>query len=201
MPFITFYGINNIGKTTHVKLLVERLRHEGYDAISLKYPVYDIAPTGPFLNQTLRHHDGAQALCEEELQLWFTLNRFQFQPTLEQYLKEGKIVIAEDYVGTGIAWGATKGASESWLTELNMPLRKADFSILMTGERILKSKEDSHIHENDDHLVLRVGETLKRLAAEQHWYVLPVHEKREETAEDIYNVVKNFLATFPSANS
>jgi hypothetical protein len=43
---------------------------------------------------------------EHELQLWFVLNRYQYEPELKKLLNDGYIVIAEDYVGTGIAWGA-----------------------------------------------------------------------------------------------
>ena len=191
--FITFYGINNIGKTTHVKMLTDRLRREGHDALSLKYPVYDIAPSGPFLNQVLRGAEGAQKISEEELQLWFTVNRFQFQPTLEQYLRDGKIVIAEDYVGTGVAWGSTKGADEAWLETLNAPLLKSDFSIFLKGERSLRAEEDSHLHENNHDLAARVAATLDRLSKQHGWHVIEVREKKEETAEVIYSAVKNFL--------
>ena len=31
--FIAIYGVNNIGKTTHAKLIVERLKKEGHDAV------------------------------------------------------------------------------------------------------------------------------------------------------------------------
>ena len=120
--FITFYGINNIGKSTHAELLTERLKAEGHDAIFVKFPVYDLNPTGPYLNQFLR--EGKQEISEEELQMWFTLNRFQAQPRLKKWLDEGKIIVAEDYTGTGLAWGSLKGADLTWLTEMNKYLIK-----------------------------------------------------------------------------
>ena len=52
--FITFYGINNIGKSTHARILYDRLKELGYDPIYLKYPVYDMEPSGPYLNKILR---------------------------------------------------------------------------------------------------------------------------------------------------
>ncbi|MBI5754595.1 hypothetical protein HZA41_00065, partial [Candidatus Peregrinibacteria bacterium] len=74
--FITFYGINNIGKTTHARRLCRRLVDRGIRAEFLKYPIYSIEPTGSFLNKILR--SGAkQTISEEELQMWFALNRFQ----------------------------------------------------------------------------------------------------------------------------
>jgi len=84
--FITIYGINNIGKSTHAKRLVERLKKLGKKAVYIKYPIYDLAPTGPFLDKVLRHSK-KQKMPEEELQLWFVLNRYQFQPKLKKSCK------------------------------------------------------------------------------------------------------------------
>ena len=119
--FITVYGINNVGKTTHTKRLVNRLREEGHDAIRIKFPVYDVHPSGDYLNTLLRSGQ-EQTISEQELQLWFVINRYQFQPTLIKWLEQGKIVVAEDYVGTGIAWGTAKGAPMKWLENLNKHL-------------------------------------------------------------------------------
>ena len=147
--FITLYGINNIGKSTQVKLLAQKLKKDGYDVLVLKYPCYEIKPTGPMLNKFLRQKKNQQHISEEELQMWFTLNRYQFEPRLKQYLSRGKIVIAEDYAGTGIAWGIAKGASEKWLLDLNQYLLKENFSLLLIGDRSFSSREKNHIHDTD----------------------------------------------------
>ena len=62
---ITIYGINNIGKSTHAKLIVERLKQNGYKAFYVKYPVYNMEPTGVFLNEVLRG-EGGQKISEDE---------------------------------------------------------------------------------------------------------------------------------------
>ncbi|MFC1616445.1 dTMP kinase, partial [Patescibacteria group bacterium] len=132
--FITIYGINNIGKTTQSKLLVENLEQAGYDVIYVKYPVYSIEPSGPFINKILRNSNN-QSISEEELQSWFVLNRYQYQPKLIQFLNEGKIIVAEDYSGTGIAWGTAKGVNQSWLESINNNLLKEDLAIMLEGQR------------------------------------------------------------------
>lgn len=192
---ITFYGINNIGKTTHAQLLTKRLCEEGYDAVYIKFPVYDQEPTGKYLNNFLRNStDKKQSISEQELQMWFTLNRFQFQPTLEKWLSDGKIVVAEDYIGTGIAWGMTKGADPEWLTMLNRDLRREDFALLLEGERALKAREESHIHESDDELVESARANFSQLADKHGWRRVQIAETKEESAEKIYSEVKNFLS-------
>lgn len=155
------------------KRLVERLKREGYDAEYVKFPVYDIAPTGPALNGFLRN-GGAQDISEKELQLWFTLNRYQFQPTLKKWLDSGKIVVAEDYTGTGIAWGTVKGASTDWLESVNEELIREDLAILMDGERFREAEESGHIHESNETLMIRSREVHQMLGKRYGWITVPV---------------------------
>jgi len=186
--FIALYGINNIGKSTQAKLLVERLRAEVYPVHYVKYPVYDLKPSGTFLNHVLRGGQ-SQHVSEEELQMWFTVNRFQMQAQLEAWLSAGDLVVAEDYIGTGLAWGATKGANLEWLEALNAPLRKPDLEILMDGERFLVGKEKGHLHESDDDLMERCRDMHLSLAARFHWERVSSQGSVNEVAERIWALV------------
>lgn len=190
--FITIYGINNIGKSTQAKLLVDRLNKEGYKAKYVKYPVYDLAPTGPFLNKVLRG-DGEQKISEDELQLWFILNRYQFEPQIKEWLKEGYIVVAEDYIGTGIAWGTAKGLDKNWLKNANKYLLKEDFAIMLEGKRDLRAQEKNHVHEQNDLLVEKCTRVHEELAEEFGWKKVKVQGRIEDTAENMWEVVKDCL--------
>lgn len=190
---ITLYGINNIGKTTQALRLVERLKAEGFDAVYVKYPVYEIDPTGTFLNQFLRSGE-AQAITEEELQMWFTLNRYQFQPTLKQWLDEGKIVIAEDYIGTGIAWGTVKGASTEWLETMNEHLIKEDLSIMIDGERFKDAAEDGHLHESNEAFMKRSRQVHLELAERYDWTVVPLKEGVEPMNDVLWELLQLHLS-------
>jgi len=189
---ITLYGVNNIGKSTHAKLLVDRLKKEGYDAIYLKYPIYDQEPSGSYINQILR--SGKQNISEEELQLWFTVNRHQFQFTLQSYLDEGKIIVAEDYIATGLTWGAAKGADLEWLKEINKYLIPEDITILMDGERATTAIEDHHIHENNHNLIKKVRQNLLDLAAERDWKIVQLQPTKPETHRLIWKALSPALA-------
>jgi thymidylate kinase len=188
---ITLYGINNIGKTTHTVRLVERLRAAGHDAVRVKFPVYDVHPSGDFLNKVLR--DGGPPISEEELQMWFVLNRYQFQPTLKGWLDEGKIVVAEDYVGTGIAWGTTKGLETEWLETLNRNLIKEDVAILMDGERYKNAIEEGHLHEENHDLVDRCREVHLELGAKYDWVKVDLQPEKEDTSNLIWDAVAPHL--------
>lgn len=185
---ITLYGINNIGKTTHSHRLVERLKKAGYEVEYIKFPVYELEPTGTFLNRLLRSGEG-QTISEEELQMWFTLNRYQFEPTLKRWLSEEKIVVAEDYIGTGLAWGTVKGARTEWLEALNCHLLKEDLVLLLDGERSVSAMEAGHLHEANDAFMLRSREVHLELGERYGWQKISVQPTKEATEELIWQAV------------
>jgi len=190
--FITLYGINNIGKSTQAKLLMSSLAKHGYKAVYLKYPIYDLEPTGPMLDKILRH-EGDQKLTELELQKLFAQNRRDYEKQLRKLLDEGNIVVAEDYIGTGIAWGTAKGVSLEAMEILNDGLLEEDLSILCLGTRNLNAKEENHIHENDDELVKKVETQLLMLAKRYSWKTFVMKKRIQETADALWELVANFL--------
>lgn len=189
---ITLYGINNIGKTTHTQRLVQKLQEEGYDAVRVKYPVYAIEPSGPYLNAFLRS-GGQQTISEAELQLWFVLNRHQFQPTLQSWLDAGKIVVAEDYVGTGMAWGHAKGLDFEWLESINRFLIPEDLAILLDGSRATASIESGHLHEENHELIERCRESYLQLAKKYNWERVQLQPTKEQTFQLIWEKVAKHL--------
>ena len=118
---IVLYGINNIGKTTQAQLLVNRLQAAGYLASYLKYPLYELRPSGPLLNDYLRAGNPWK-LSAREAQIIYALNRFQYQEELERELASGQWIVAEDYVGTGLAWGWGAGVDLDFLEAIKILL-------------------------------------------------------------------------------
>lgn len=189
---ITLYGVNNIGKSTQAKKLVKNLQKLGFKAKYVKYPIYDLKPTGPFINSILRSSN-KQKISEEELQMWFTLNRYQYEPKLKKLLEKEYIVVAEDYIGTALAWGSVKGANLKWLEELNKKLLKEDLAILIKGKRSESAIEEKHIHENADDLIQKVQRQMASLAKLKKWKTVTRQPHPEDTAELILEVVKKKL--------
>lgn len=189
--FITFYGVNNIGKSTHARILADRLQKEGFEPVYVKYPIYELKPSGPYLNKILR--EGDQKISEEELQLWFTINRHQYENELKKMLMQGKTIIAEDYIGTGLAWGMAKGSNEEWLEQINKYLLRSDMAILIDGEREKKAAEKGHIHETNDNLMRKASKTHRDLAKKYAWYTIKLQEKKENTAKLVWEGVKEYF--------
>ena len=192
---ITLYGVNGIGKTTQVELLVQFLLSQGKQASRLKYPVYDLEPEGPFIYQYLRDAEFRKAheLTTEALQQKYADNRTRYEATLEQRLVGGEWIVAEDYTGTGIAWGLTWGADLEYLEKINRHLYQPDLNILMHGERFDTAIEAGHRNETAAERV-RICKNFHLLLGERYrWTSVEANQSREQVSADIVRIVKEIL--------
>ena len=193
--FIAIYGINGIGKTTQVELLVEYLRSLGKDAHRLKYPVYDLEPEGPFIHRYLRDPEfrAGNELSTHKLQKKYAENRLRYEPVLRQRLETGEWIVAEDYVGTGISWGLTWGGKLDYLEDINEDLLKPDAELLMHGSRFLTAIEKDHRNEMDPERI-RICKNFHFLLAERYgWQQVNAMQKKESVHEDIKKALEKMI--------
>ena len=189
---IVLYGTNNLGKTTQAKKLVERLNQEGKKAIYLKYPIYDLAPSGPLINAYLRQGN-PQNLSPREAQLLYVLNRTQYETTLKETLSQGTHVVAEDYIGTGLCWGIGRGVDETFMKEINSHLYKEDLVFLFDGMRFTASIETTHQHETDNTLMEHVRTIHLRLAQDYGWIPIQANESIDIIHETLWKKVTEMI--------
>jgi len=189
---IVIYASNNLGKSTQAKLLVEKLNQQNIKTEYLKYPIYDSEPTGPLINQILRGGQG-QTINELELQALYAQNRRDFQPQLQAKLKQKINVVAEDYIGTGLAWGVTKGADLLVLEKQNQDLLKEEVAILLDGERFLDGKETNHLHESNDELMKKNRQIHLDLAKKYGWQIVNANQPIEKVQTDIWRIIENII--------
>ncbi len=167
------YGSNNLGKSVQTGLLAEYLRGRGLEVAQLKYPIYD-SETGRIIDDALRHRIKYSDLPDEYLQWLFAENRRWYEPQLIQTLESGCWVVAEDYTGTGKAWGLTKGVKREHLERVNQGLMEPDWAVLLDApKRFGNGIERGHRHEDaGDELWLRNRGIHLELAAEYGWEVI-----------------------------
>ncbi len=181
---IVLYGINNLGKSTQAELLVENLNKEGIKTEYLKYPIYNLSPSGPTLNNYLRQGNSYK-LNAREAQIIYCLNRTQYEKTLIKKLETGINIIAEDYTGTGIAWGMGAGVDENFLKQINSHLIKEDLVFLFDGNRFLESQEKNHKHETNNELTNKVKQAHLKLAQEYNWIKINANLSIEAIQEQL----------------
>lgn len=189
---IVFYGTNNLGKTTQARILIEKLKDLGIKAEYLKYPVYNLEPSGPIINSYLREGNPYN-LSAREAQLIYIINRSQYQEELKRKLDSGIYIIAEDYVGTGIAWGVGAGIDSSFLEKINSFLMKEDLAILFDGERFKEAIEANHKHELDDEFSRKVKQIHLDLGKKYNWKKINANLSIEEISEIIFSEIKKII--------
>ena len=192
---VTIYGVNGIGKTTQVELLVQFLTSQGKRASRLKYPVYDLEPEGPFIYKYLRDADFRREneLTTEALQQKYADNRKHYEAELKRRLSEGEWIVAEDYTGTGIAWGLTWGANLEYLEKINQDLYQPDLSILLHGERFDTAIEAGHRNESAEERI-KICKNFHLLLADRYdWKRVNANQNVEAVSEDITHIVKDIL--------
>lgn len=201
--FIVLYGINNLGKSTQAKLLVDRLNTEfssnKYGTINsaeyLKYGIYDLKPSGEMLNEYLRKGNPYN-FSSREFQMCHALNRTQYEPILKERLEGGEWIIGEDYTGTGIAWGVGAGIDQDFLIRLNSHLLVEDLAILFDGERFLNGVEKNHKHEQDFELTDKVRKAHLDLAKKYGWNIINANKPISEIENEIWRIVEERLLKY-----
>jgi thymidylate kinase len=189
--FIVLYGINNLGKTTQAKTLVEDIIIKmGKEAEYLKYAIYNLEPSGPLINSYLRQGN-PQNFTAREFQLLQVLNRTQYEPKLKEKIAKGTWVIAEDYVGTGIAWGMVAGIDKNLLYQLNAHLLKENLGILFIGEPFAESSDKNNAHEASFATLAKVNEAFKEIARDFGWFVINANRPKEEVQKEIMDIIKS----------
>lgn len=194
--FVVLYGANNVGKSAAIEGAKNGLIESGLRIQFVKYPIYDLAPTGPWLNNFLRHNQPPEA-TQLDAQKQFAQNRRDFEPTLIRTLNSGISVVAEDYTGTGKAWGETWGISPPVLNRLNLGLLEPDLAILIYGNRFKNGIEINHKNEQAGDEIWHKNQQIHlRLANEFGWrQVSNIGKTQSEVSAQVSQIVKEYITT------
>jgi thymidylate kinase len=119
----------------------------------------------------------------------------QIESQIIEALESGIHVIAEDYTGTGIAWGIGSGVDSEYLFKINSKLLAEDLTILLDGNRFMEARESNHTHESDDELTEKVRQVHLELARERGWNVVNANDSLEVVHENIWNVIRPLLSS------
>lgn len=188
---IVLYGTNNLGKTTQARLIVENLIiNLSKEGEYVKYPVYDLVPSGPLINSYLKQGNTHQ-FTPREFQMLHVLNRTQQESKIEKKLNNGTWIIAEDYIGTGIAWGMAAGVDKKLLYNLNSHLLKEDLGILFEGEPFVQDLDKGNLHETDLELMKKAQSAFKEISKDFGWYTVNANREKEEVNQEIMDIIKS----------
>ncbi|MEI7579982.1 MAG: hypothetical protein WCJ58_08205 [bacterium] len=193
--FIVLYGPNNIGKSVQIRELSSRIIQTGKLVMSAKYPIYHLGKTGPKIDTILRRpYRLKRKYSELELQKLFAENRQEFQDIVIEILNHGINLIAEDYTGTGIAWGMTREIPLETLEKINANLIKPDLAILLAGKRFASGKEAGHRNEDDSDSIWKKNcEIHYQLGKKYNWITVNANQDIPQVHAEIWKIVVPML--------
>jgi thymidylate kinase len=191
--FIVLYGVNRTGKSTQTEMLARTLSSFGLRTATVKYPIYNLNPSGELIQEYLRGNSqrlrNPEAFSPQEFQMIQVINRHHFQPKLEEMLSQGVNVISEDYTCTGIAWGMANRVPQELLIRMNSGLLKEDLAIYLQGKPFDTAKETEHAHEGSNELMGRALEAHARLAELYKWKKVDATKSIDDVADQIFRYV------------
>lgn len=212
---IVIAGIDGSGKTVQTELLSARLLDKGYEVRTTSFPQYGKTFFADVVTRYLQGDFGSSSEVSPYLaSLLYAGDRWQAKEQIKTWLKEGKIIISNRYVGDNEAHqgGKIKNPYErkrflAWLNLLEyeiFELPKADINIFLhvpveTACQLIKKKPkrdylaggSKDIHEEDMEHLMQAQEVYFELATKRRdWTIIEgVRDGTLLPAEDISDMV------------
>jgi dTMP kinase len=148
---VAFEGPDGSGKTTQRKLLKNWLAGEGKDVIVTKWN------SSPLIKPILKARKAERSLTPEQFaELAAADFRHRFDTEIRPALEQGKIVLADRYVFTGIARDVARGLDRDWSRRLYEPILEPDMVFYFSvspetcASRIASSREPGFYEAGQD---------------------------------------------------
>jgi len=181
---IAFEGLDQSGKETQARLLVEALRADGHRVELISFPDYETS-IGREIGEALA---GRREYGADVMQLLYIANRYEKRPLIEGWLAAGAIVVCDRYMASSIAYGEAQGLDPAWLADAQRHLPQPDITFVLdiapeiAAERKRANRDR---YERDMGLLARVRESYRRQAARPGWVLVDGDRPRDVIAAEI----------------
>lgn len=217
---IVIEGIDGSGKGTQSKLLVDRIKREGYNVKYINFPQYE-SWSSVFVKKYLDHGLGdLKEIGPKQASIFYALDRYAVSKEIKKWLDEGSIIISNRYISSNKGHQTSKikdkkGREEflEWINNLEYNILgnpKEDFNIFLDidpeiAQKLVDQKslreylsegKTKDIHEeNLDHLKNAREAYLELLKKEDNWLKVDCIENGEllsieEIHERLWKLVK-----------
>lgn len=128
MAFIALEGLDGAGKSTQIKRLEQWLLRQGKMVENLHFPRFDTPLYGELIARYLRGELGAvESVNPYLVALIYAGDRQAAAPLIRRWLNEQKVVVADRYVTSNIAYQCAKAASKAEKEVLRDWIRKLEY--------------------------------------------------------------------------
>lgn len=212
---ITIEGADATGKKTQTKLLVEKLKEEGFDVETLSFPRYETAIGKVIRAYLLGKFGKLDEINPKIASSLYIADRLDAQLKIASWLNQNKIIVLDRYLESNLAHQAAKVFGKEreklirWLYDLEVKYFKiipSDLVLLLDlplgeAEKAMMAEErQKDIHESDTAYKMEVHKTYLQAASIFGWHIVDCMSSgkrlsKKEVAEKVWNVVKKFLKT------
>jgi len=190
--FICVEGLDGCGKTTQTKLLVERLKKKGYDAI------YTAEPSGGKIGSLIKEYclHGETRVSSIVEALLFAADRFEHvEKEVIPALNEGKLVVSDRYVYSSLAYQGAAGLDLEWIEKINEHAIRPHLAVFIDVEPetvIQRLKPRKSVMENLG-TQQKVREVYVKFVEKGELVKIDGNKSKQEVADNILTVVLGFL--------
>ncbi len=100
--FIVFEGLDGSGKDTQTRLLIKKLKEEEVDVKKIDFPQYGKKSAGLVEEYLSGKYGAAKEVGPYASSLFFACDRYDGSFKIKKWLKEGRLVISDRYVGSNV---------------------------------------------------------------------------------------------------
>ena len=181
---IAFEGLDQSGKETQARLLVEALRADGRRVETLSFPDYETA-IGREIGEALA---GRREYGADVMQLLYIANRFEKKPQMLEWLAAGAVVVCDRYVASSVAYGEAQGLVAACLAEAQRYLPQPDLTFVLDiapDIAAARKRTNRDRYERDLDLLARVRDSYRRQAAQPRWVLVDGERAKDVIAAEI----------------
>jgi len=100
--FIVIEGIDGSGKSTQEKLLTRSLKKEGYKVSFIDFPQHGRKSAGLVDEYLTGKYGSAEEVSPYQASIFYACDRYDASFKIRDWLKKGRIVLADRYIGSNI---------------------------------------------------------------------------------------------------
>lgn len=197
--FISFEGPDGSGKSTHIRLLTEKLLAMGYTVKVTREP--GGCPISEIIRELVLSTEHREMLPVTEALLYAAARAQHVGEVIHPALMRGEIVITDRYVDSSIAYqGYGRGLGEDFVAGINAPAiggLMPDVTFLMavdTGEttRRMSDRELDRLEQAGLNFHDRVYEAFKKMAIKDSARIVTIDATRPKP--DVHNAIMSVIS-------
>lgn len=190
---IAFEGLDQSGKETQARMLASRLIAAGRGVLTVSFPDYG-TPIGTELYRALH---GEREYGPDVIQMLMVANRYEWKPAILGAQAEGRIVVADRYLASSVAYGEAQGLDPDWLFEAQKYLPPPSLTVMIDiapATAVARKKAGRDRFERDLVMLERVRVSYHRQAAAPGWVAIDGERDKDSVAADVAKAVHSALA-------